>query len=81
MGLLLGPVGLPLPVAVPLRPLAVVTAAVLGAPVAIPVRLLPLTEGRARLREKVRLHLVPETVLLEGREIGLEEIYNELNLV
>ena len=53
------PVG-PLPVAVPLGPFIV--AAVL-APVAAPVGLLPLPEGRAGVREKVRLHLVPEPVL------------------
>ena len=53
------PVG-PLPVAVALGPFIV--AAVL-APVAAPVGLLPLPEGRAGVREKVRLHLVPEPVL------------------
>ena len=54
------PVG-PLPVAVPLGP--VVVAAAVLAPVAAPVGLLPLPEGRAGVREKVRLHLVPEPVL------------------
>ena len=52
------PVG-PLPVAVPLGPVIVAVLA----PVAAPVGLLPLPEGRAGVREKVRLHLVPEPVL------------------
>ena len=56
------PVG-PLPVAVPLGPVIVAAAAAVLAPVAAPVGLLPLPEGRAGVREKVRLHLVPEPVL------------------